>query len=286
MVAMLNLAGAARGDHFKVFILSGQSNMVGQGVSQDLSAPYQQPLDHVLCSSYGEANDPAPLQPVGTEFGPEMAFGHRLAEARPDEQFLLIKFAVGGAPIGAFRSASWRYPLWVDHVRSGIEQLTDAGHTTEFAGLLWTQGEADAVLGPRQTSNDFDGYVGTTGNYVDALTHLIANMRNEFDANLPAFISRLSSEQVNAHNIEAEYLANIRAAQEWVTAIDPLANLINTDDFALHGDNKHFNTAGQLALGEAFADSYLVHTPEPGTFGVLMMALLAGVSRRRRVNKM
>tara|TARA_Y100001001_G_scaffold68567_1_gene66625 strand:+ start:145 stop:426 length:282 start_codon:yes stop_codon:yes gene_type:complete len=55
----------------------------------------------------------------------------------------------------------------------------------------------------------------------------------------------------------------VRDAQANVAATDPNSYLIGTDPFALHSDDLHFNTEGQIALGEAFADSYVVIGDRP-----------------------
>ena len=72
----------------------------------------------------------------------------------------------------------------------------------------------------------------------------------------------------------------MRQAQANVAATDPNSYLVVTDTFGLHGDALHFNTAGQIAMGEAFADAYIASVPEPATLPLLLLA--ACLTRRRR----
>lgn len=57
--------------------------------------------------------------------------------------------------------------------------------------------------------------------------------------------------------------------------------LIDTDQFSMNSDELHFDAAGQVALGEAFGDSYLGTVPEPGT-ATVFIALMAATMLPRR----
>jgi len=105
----------------KIFILAGQSNMVGRGVVDDASVPGT--MAHLVANDpdyaflgdgdggykvlddvwirYGAASGPltAGYGSSSSTIGPELGFGHKVG-ALYDEQVLLIKYAVGGRSLG------------------------------------------------------------------------------------------------------------------------------------------------------------------------------------------
>jgi len=239
--AVLLLAIQAHADHVKVFLLGGQSNMVGNfTLSSELPAALQDPQADVLYYPGALTT----LRPgFGLEFGPEVSFGRSVADAFPAETFCLIQRAVNGSSL----LVSWNpatgtsYAAFRTRVESGLAALTAAGHSYEIVGMLWTQGEAEAANGT------------TTPTYQAALNEFIADVRSRYGPNLPFFVSRLSSGQTS---IPANGLSTIRAAQEAVATNDPHTYLVDTDAITLGSDNVHFSSAGQVSLGQAFGLAY------------------------------
>jgi hypothetical protein len=116
-------AGAARADHFEVFVVAGRSNCDGRGKAAELTGPlarWAEPQDDVLVAySCSKLRGPVltsdgfrPLQPgwsvapgkdkptelpSGT-FGPEVSFGRGIANRLKGKKVALIKFA-GAAPV-------------------------------------------------------------------------------------------------------------------------------------------------------------------------------------------
>ena len=238
--AALLLATPAHADHVKVILLGGQSNMVGNNtLTSELPAALQDPQADVLFYNGGLTTL---RSGSGQQFGPEVTFGRSIADAFPSETFCLIKYAVNGSSL----LTNWNpatgtsYASFRSRVENGIAALTAAGHTYEFAGMLWTQGEAETG--------------GTTTQvYEAALNEFIADIRTRYGPNLPFFVSRLSSAQTG---LSANGLSTIRAAQEYVAANDPYTYLVDTDALSIYTDHVHFDSAGQIALGQAFGQSY------------------------------
>ena len=145
--AALLLATPAHADHVKVILLGGQSNMVGNyTLTSELPAVLQDPQADVLFYNGSLTT----LRPgSGGQFGPEVTFGRTIADAFPSETFCLIKYAVNGSSL----LTNWNpatgtsYASFRTRVENGIAALTAAGHTYEIAGMLWTQGEAEAADG-------------------------------------------------------------------------------------------------------------------------------------------
>src|SRR5690349_6297987 len=101
------LAGPARGGiDYDVYLLGGQSNMLGRAATSGLPASLQQPQNDVTfylrdpgSPSTGKYNALVPLQPLtssGSTFGPEITFGRTMADQHPGRHVALLKYADGG----------------------------------------------------------------------------------------------------------------------------------------------------------------------------------------------
>jgi len=269
-VALTLAATAARAADpvpVKVFLLAGQSNMSGRAPASGLPTALQAPQGDVL---FYYASSLTTLRPgSGTDFGPEVTFGRTVADAFPSETFAPIKYAVGGTDLNNDwdPSGGSSYTNFRNKVTDGLAALTSAGYEPEIVGMLWTQGERDAKTGR------------TAAQYEADLNEFIADMRTNYGTVLPFFLSRLPDGQTN---IPAAALTEIRRAQANVATSDPLAYMIDTDGFGLKGDKLHFDAAGQVALGQAFGQTYTSSVPEPATLALLGLGGLVAMIRRKR----
>lgn len=288
---LCGLSRVACAEHRQVFLLGGQSNMVGTG-THVAGPPLSNPLPEVRFY-FGTPNgstllpqdtwiDLAPGS--GGIFGPELSFGHALHATDPAGHYALIKYARGGSDV----YEDWNpnlsdnmYTGFRSTVDAALQALNNAGDTYEIVGMLWTQGIRDGKEGR------------SAEQYRQDLADLFADVRLNYGADLPVFISRLSIAMTGASIAADGYtvpscrigrdtpecppdpalpgygLNGIRAGQEAVAANDPRVFLIDTDTFP--SDNTHFHTDGQIALGEAFAASYFqnVVIPEPRSSTIL-----------------
>ncbi len=88
----------------KVFLLAGQSNMGGCGVSAELVGPLamysgSQPAVNFWNSG---GNQWAPLSSTfggNTYFGPEVSFGYQMHAAFPNDDIYLVKWSYGGTSL-------------------------------------------------------------------------------------------------------------------------------------------------------------------------------------------
>ena len=261
--------GPARGMKIKVFILSGQSNMVGQGASYQFDDAAKRGNERVLMFESGKWQ---PLRPLRKNFGPEIAFGRRMAQAWPNETICIVKQAVGGTGVLAW------HPNWTAEqadrtgdARKGNlwKALTGKVHQAcsaadcEIVGFVWLQGGKDMLK------------VDTGREYGDNLKAMVQGIRRKFDVpnllfvlgsyrskGMPDDLSGVA-EKVKAMVPRKGAYYVLQAQYEAEKKLAP-ANMVPLVDIEKHPNDVHFNIAGQLKTGQLFADGYLELTTKTG----------------------
>ena len=270
------VSSAVIADDVNVILLGGQSNMVGRASARGLENPLSQPQTDVgLFYSGGgslAANTWIDLTPgSGTDFGPEVTLGRTLADRFPSESFALIKHAEGGTSLHTDwdPNTGGEYATFTDTVQAGLQAIIDAGDTPNIVGMAWLQGERDAVSGRTQSQ------------YAADLTEFISAVRSDFagGAELPFIIGRLSDKQFAGTNNAAGREA-IQAAQDEVASTVAGVGTFNTDTLTLN-DDRHFDAAGQQAMGTLFAQTWVSVAPEPSSLSALLCGGLLLIRRRR-----
>jgi hypothetical protein len=258
----------------KVFILAGQSNMVGWGDSTKLPADLRNGNDRVLMFENGKWQ---PLKPIRkaqanqerlgmTEFtfGLEIAFGHEMAKAWPDEKIGIVKFAIGGTSI-----LTWK-PDWskedADRVGQGqfgslykklmekVEQAHKA-RDIEIVSFVWEQGGGDMKN------------VAVAKEYLDNLKSLVAAVRKDTGVpDLPFLCGsvRRTEDPDDISDLEPKRVSGPYPAAEFVLKAQwdaqkeiPHAHIVILRDIETHPMNVHYNTAGQLEVGKLFAKAFM-----------------------------
>ena len=229
-----------------VFILAGQSNMVGQGNARELAPAYRRPPRNVEFYYNGYR---APLNRF-KHFGPEIGFAHEISRHFPRAKIKLIKFAVGGTSLFAWhpnwsatkarttRNAS-AGPLFKKLIKTA--KIGFNGSKSTLAGILWMQGEADAKypIAARQ-------YAGNLSHFVNALRSKLRSPNAPFimgSINPPRNLFPATPIVQKAQKLAARRIRNLK--------------LIETGDLQKRNDHLHYNTNGQLELGKRFARAYL-----------------------------
>jgi hypothetical protein len=254
--------GPAPQKKIKVFILSGQSNMVGQGASYQLDDAAKRGNERVLMFEKGKWQ---PLRPLRRNFGPEIAFGRRMAKAWPDETIGIVKQAVGGTGILAWHP-NWtaeqadrtgdarKGNLW--KALTGKVQQACSAADCEIVGFVWLQGGKDMLK------------VDTGMQYGDNLKALVQGIRKKFDVSKLPFVlgsyrakgtpDDLSgmAEKVKAMIPRKGAYYVLQAQYEAEKKLAP-ANMVPLVDIEKHPNDVHFNTKGQLKTGKLFAEGYL-----------------------------
>ncbi len=246
-----------------VFLLSGQSNMVGMGSVNDLTADQKKITENVKINVDADC-DPSkkgkwlPLGPGfgngASNFGPELFFGKTLADSMADRKIAFIKNAVNGAPLGTSGgymppsssngTGGQNYRNMMNHVGKAMESFHTAFDTSEYsprwAGFVWLQGESDAMQGG-SLANDYEAN----------LENLIGDIRVAVETpDLPVILPLITTSSL------WKECDKIRGAD--VTMIGKLENIdtMETKGFQLP-DNMHYNAEGLVKIGRVCALRWL-----------------------------
>ena len=282
---LLLLTHATQAKTYQVYYLGGQSNIAGYGNNAELNAPYNAPLPEVRMFNGNPAGDFSKgggrgmwdsLQPgfgrkfksSGKEnihsafFGPEVGFGHRIAELYPDQNIAIIKYALGGSALGYGVGNNW-YPDYrrgnginqYDHALTTLRQAfaerdidgDGEADTLIPAGIIWMQGESDA----------YDSEI-VANQYLQNLKNIMALLRAALRApDLPVVVGKIT----DSHNDPEDGLRMnwghiVQQAQRVFEQEDVCADLVTvTETFKHLDDGWHYNSADYITLGKAFAES-------------------------------
>jgi hypothetical protein len=247
--------------HVRVFFLAGQSNMSGCNDVRNIDPSWQVPTNRHMF--YWDDQNPNPgfvsLSPgsstascsnVAPEFfyGPELGFGNVLESLYPDDQILVVKYAVGGTtlyvdwttPTGEFPNGG---PMWNQLLTTIDDVFLELGtHNYPYSieAFVWMQGESDADR----------NYQGNA--YNSKLTNFIAGVRSELgEPELPFIIARI-------RDAGQPHVDKVRLAQQVVADADPWACWFDTDDINFLPDGIHYDDLGMIELGTRFADRLYV----------------------------
>lgn len=240
-----------------ILLLAGQSNMVGLARVDELGPAEAGAHPRVLSFEGGDWKryEPHYSQPEAlTGLGPEVTAGRTAAEATGGT-IGLVKVAVGGSNLwfdwNADRPGSL-YQTLRETSAEALRKLREKGLRGRIAGVLWMQGESDAVK-PM-----------TAAMYGPHLARLIARAREDAgDPELPFILGRVSPSPL------WPYAAYVRAAQEAAAAADPKVRCVNTDDLTRLPDLAHYDTRGITEVGRRLARAWAAAATKRGAPGKL-----------------
>eukprot|EP01012_Entosiphon_sulcatum_P014419 TRINITY_DN19451_c0_g1_i2.p1 TRINITY_DN19451_c0_g1~~TRINITY_DN19451_c0_g1_i2.p1 ORF type:complete len:164 (+),score=29.27 TRINITY_DN19451_c0_g1_i2:25-492(+) len=144
----------------KVFILAGQSNMVGRAEPEHLPQAIKDAtatvrirwMNNLNFGTPGASDGWQPLQcqfspgPNVHHFGPEFTLAVELQRLFPEEQIHLLKFAMGSTNLHTNWSptAVGDAAYFAAFVKFCEEGLAELGGDARPSGLFWLQGESDS----------------------------------------------------------------------------------------------------------------------------------------------
>jgi hypothetical protein len=231
-----------------VYLMAGQSNLVGEALAADLNPQYATPFPQAQIWSRPSSSFKALVPGYDGQtvnVGPEFSFGRRIVE-RSNENVYIVKYGLGSTTL----ENDWKpnsgaqYNAFKQTVDAALANLTANGIAYEVDGLVWMQGESD-------TYND-----AYAPKYKDNLTNFIGTVRGLYGADLDVAIGLIRNDLPTSRT----NLDLVRNAQRAVVGADPRSFLVDTDALGLGSnvlkpDGVHYNANGQVLLGNAFANA-------------------------------
>lgn len=219
----------------KVFVLAGQSNMLGKrSIIEDLPPVFQSQLNGNLIFANGQwvALEPGAYQNEG--LGPELSFAYRMSQ-QLGEPVGIVKHSQGGTDLAVEWSPQKPDSLYAELVA----KVRDAAHKQdiEILGMAWMQGESDSESASMANS------------YRQNLSGLVAAARRDFGGADMFFVAGRINPPPDQ---KFPYAEEVRAAQT-KNDIENYA-YVDSDQLPKVADNLHYDTLGIVALGEMMAE--------------------------------
>lgn len=212
--------------------------MMGKTTTSELSTSYKKTPDNVTFYYQGRQRQLAD----DSYFGPEVGFAHRIAQALPHDQHIIVKYVASGSYISEWASDQ---PLYQGMLRQftllPLPKHSDIA-SPEISSIIWMQGESDC-RSPKLAQA-----------YGKRLTRFVNNLRRDINSPKSLFIIGA----VNPRNPGFPAVEEVRAQQQNVHQEVTNTRHVETLDLATF-DNTHFSTDGLLELGKRFAESYIAH---------------------------
>ncbi|MEL6816251.1 MAG: sialate O-acetylesterase [Cyanobacteria bacterium J06598_3] len=250
-----------------VYLMAGQSNLVGEALVENLDLHYRVSFPAAQIwgispsreGTHGERFvDLAPgFSSYYLHLGPELSFGRQLVVSTRETVYL-IKDGLGATTL----ETDWdpnginnSYDRFTETVDVALATLTAQGIAYEIKGMVWMQGESDVWV------------PGFAEQYEENLAVLVSDVRSRYGETLPIAIGLIRGDLPTD---DSEPLRQVRAAQRAIATADPYTTLVNTDALGtgaavLQSDAVHYNAAGQVLLGKAFAAALLGDEPAHST---------------------
>lgn len=253
ILVILCLGGHVSAETVKVFVLGGQSNMVGQIFGIE-ALPFElQQQDDIAYYTEGMTIPLQPVEPLPDypilRWGPEISFGRAASDLQVTPTVALVKHAIGATHLATWMpgAPNQNYETLLAETQRALVDIQNQGKIPELAGIIWMQGESDAIDVEEDALN-----------YKSNLTQWIASFRNDTGVpDLPMVVGRITQADIY------QYATEVRNAQVEFANEDPFATWINTDDLPLL-DDYHYNAQGHITLGRRFLHAFVDLTSLPG----------------------
>jgi hypothetical protein len=240
----------------KIFLLAGQSNMVGWAYNSNLPQEYQSPRPDIQIYWNGTWTYLKPgLGGNSSCFGPEIKLCRDIVDTQPGEEIAFVKYAVSGTNLWNDwePTSGVQYMNFMDAINDALLSISEP----EIVGMLWMQGESDAWSSQSTLEHAQE--------YELNLTNFIHQVRNDFGVpDLPFIIARISQSSVWTWG------DIVRQAQVNVSQTVPNTDMLDTNDLPLMSDAMHYNASSTITLGARFADAANAMTLPTNSFSSSM----------------
>jgi hypothetical protein len=223
------LPDAASAQAVHLFVLAGQSNMVGRGFPLSLASPtdprlliWREGHWHTASDPLGPPNDP------NSGIGPGMTFGLQLLKKLPSWRIGLVMCAKGATTIQDWQPDRKLYGSCVEQVR--------AAGAVQPAGILFLQGERG-------------GSVAQAAGWTDGFLPLFHAFRHDFGERVPFLLGQIGT-FVGLEDAQA----SIREQQARMATQLPHTRLVRSLDLPTQGN--HYTVPAYRVLGARFATAW------------------------------
>lgn len=221
----------------RIYLLAGQSNMMGRGKSHYLPPAYRKTPNNVKFYYQGRERKLAQY----SFFGPEVAFAHHVARAFPQDTHILVKHVATGSSIQQWLPGQRLYDGMLRQLKFSLKKETPA--MPDVSAVLWMQGENDARNHAKATQ------------YAPRLTQFIHGLRKDLQSNSSLFILG----EVNPEGKAFPMVELIQESQSKVNQQVPHTLLVSSEGLDKIFDDVHLSAQGQMELGKRFAEAYIQH---------------------------
>ena len=216
----------------RIYLLAGQSNMMGKGKTFELPATYRKTPANVHFYYQGRERNLAQF----AFFGPEVSFAHEVARAFPQDTHILIKQAATGSSIQQWQPEQALYKGLLRQIDFSLSQAQP-----RIDAVLWMQGESDARS------------PALAAQYTPRLTRLIQSLRTDLKSPNSLFLIG----EINPEDEAFTMTSQVQASQRQVQHALPNTALISTQGLGKLFDHVHYDARGQMELGKRFALAYI-----------------------------
>ena len=217
---------------FHIYILMGQSNMVGRDV-RTLAAQVTSPRVLAMDPRGNWVVAHEPMHAGGTGIGPGIPFAiEMLKTADPGVMIGLVPCAVGGTPLS-------RWVKGADLYQRAVQRALAAAQVGTIDGVLWHQGESD-------TNNET-----LADSYQTRLIQMFKDLRTDLNLpDLPIVVGQLGEFLTPAHY---KFVDTVRAAIESMPTQLPNVGFADSAGLVDRGDKLHFSADSQMEFGGRYA---------------------------------
>src|ERR1044072_2845606 len=248
-----------------VFGIFGQSNAKGKGDSLLSPRAISGKVLQINMGVIKDANDPMGQDVAGSnersQYGSAWpSFGNtyynktsRLICMVPTYKGGTSQCAAADVGAGNWDTTGVLFDSAVARVFSAMGVLAANGYNPIFKGIVWLQGESDAIALQSSTI--------TIGDYTAAFTKMIRKFRGYFGASMPFNIIRVGT---STPYIDS-YWQQVRDAQQSIANSDSMTQIVyyNAANFVtrglMQGDGIHYNQVALNEVGQMTANAILSH---------------------------
>lgn len=234
------------GNLIDVYLVGGQSNAMGMGNSALSPIPRSGTVLQYYLGNLSAGTDPIGNASTGSAWP---AFGISY-NALTGHKICFVPAAVSGSSQvaaantgqGTWDTTQLLFDTSVARTVAALAKLKASGYNPVFRGILWCQGETDAI--------GINGAIITQADYIAAFQKMIRRYRTAFGQPTPIYIYRIATQT----NVSDVGYSQIRDAQVSVATTDSLNQIVfyNSLNFPARGlfiDIYHYSQAGLNEMG-------------------------------------